>query len=324
VAKCDFLHPGYVTKANAGLEAIGEIAIAVRDDDTFWSDTVVNTDDARESPSQAYWKAIDTPEIAGAAGRLWAFRKPLITQPGVAVTIEIKLVVGDLKLRFSRVPLCSGVVLREARRGLRAIHKRYGVQPTNVPLVQDDSELGALVALRCVQQTCYGGAAHQVLRRYVRESAVPDGVVDDVLSRVVENFVSTYRSGALRKYTRLLGRAMLAAEAAALQRTTPRTRGDLLTINDASADLGVTPRTVYRWLKDRTLEPASRRPYLISVTEVERFLETNRPWTVYKAVMKLRGCSPDAARNWVQRRRAKDFADDEIIIEAKGEVPPIR
>jgi excisionase family DNA binding protein len=117
---------------------------------------------------------------------------------------------------------------------------------------------------------------------------------------------------------------MLAAEAAALQRTTPRTRGDLLTINDASADLGVTPRTVYRWLKDRTLEPASRRPYLISVTEVERFLETNRPWTVYKAVMKLRGCSRDAARNWVQRRRAKDFADVEIIIQAKGEVPPIR
>jgi hypothetical protein len=192
-----------------------------------------------------------------------------------------------------------------------------------VLLVPDDTELRALVALRCFQQDYCAEAAFQELSGYASSVGVPELVMDDVLSRLAERFVTVHRPYALTNYVGVLKRALLAQEAEASRKPVGLAPRGLMTVPEAALECGVPRRTVYHLIKTGVLPVVERRPYRVAVDDLER-VQRDVPGTVYRAVMKLRGCSYDAARNWVQRRRAKDLADDEIIIEAKGEVPPTR
>ncbi len=138
--------------------------------------------------------------------------------------------------------------------------------------------------------------------------------MNDVLNRVVERFVFAV-AGGLPKYVRVVKKAVLAED---WTRTAPKGSRELLTVSEAAREQGLSRRTLYQWIESGILVPAEKTPYRIGRKEVERIREriTAKPRTIYGLVMKLRGCSYDAARVWVGRRRSKGLTDREIIEEA--------
>lgn len=217
---------------------------------------------------------------------------------------------------------------RKLRKARRWLQRFYGID-TPLPLVPDDRELRALVALRCLQQNCYTAAALSELRGYLRKIGVStvDDVKNGVLSRVVEYFVSG-PPDALRRHIKVMNRAVLAEEFHVGRATQKRAGAPLQTVLEAAEDLQVSPRTVYRWLESGTIVPVERTMGLnrvrIALREVERVRDARIAKLVYRGVMGLRDCSYDAARMWVLRRRAKGVPDREIVQEARAFRQPSR
>ena len=114
-------------------------------------------------------------------GSFSAFRRRLGGRPGVRpvyVTIAVRLKMEGLTIEFRRVNP-SGFVGREHRTGLRGLHKRLDAPFSVVPLVEDDAEFQALVALRCVQQNHRAHDAYEVLKGYAPELVNRTGIVGD-------------------------------------------------------------------------------------------------------------------------------------------------
>ncbi|MEX2527043.1 MAG: helix-turn-helix domain-containing protein [Gemmatimonadota bacterium] len=173
-----------------------------------------------------------------------------------------------------------------------------------------DAELRAIVALRCVQAEYQPDAALEALRSYACSVGVSGRYASDAVHHAVMQ-LATFTPGALPAYLRKMGKVR-AGEDTPARSTDP----NLFTVLDAAAELGVTPRTVYRWINSGHIEPADTEPYLFERAELERLQADRRP--VIKAIKSIRMCSYGTARKWVWRRRKGGLSDDEIIQEARS------
>ena len=348
---CPYL--GDVQKPNA-IAGVFDLAFDARDDKALW--------DVHEIGAKSGWRRgtsfrreLETREVGSQVARLYAFCVPLRSRQDRHIIIELKLIVGRLTLRFSpirndarngkrkrrRTRLGTSRQYRKHRKGLRRLHRDLEEPFSDVPLVWDDDELRALVALRCIQQGYHADAALEELRSYARKLRVPVRVVDDVLGRVVEHFVSgppgglpahiwamkravLARDAELRAGTEeLLEDAELRADTVLKARRKSRklilhAGGKLFTVLEAARALRVSRRTLYHWLQHGIIAHAEKAPYQIAQKEVERVRERikAKPGTLYRRLMELWGCSYDAARVRVARRRAKGVPNRKIIEEA--------
>lgn len=359
-------------KANA-LADIFDLAVEARADHALWESEHKGGADPWWRSMKSVWREVETRQIGSEEARMDAFCVPLRSRPGLYIIIELKLIGEGIELRFRPVPhrrhrkrlRASNLgkplarrtrkrsprlraMYRKHRRELRAMHRYFEVPFTVVPLVPDDAELRALVAMRCMQQDYHADAARNELRGYARKMEIPDvrDVIDDVLNRVVQYFVSS-EPGDLGSHIKSLKRVVLAEEAEAHARraaedavahgraaeeaavrgsTAPKARESfpkphesLLTVWEAARKLGVSRRTLYHWIQHGIIVLADKYPYLIAPGEVQRVRDAK---LVYRVVRYLRQCSYDAARVWVGRRRTKGLTDREIIEEAKDHQVP--
>ena len=317
-------------KPNA-LTAIFDLAVEARDDDALWEPVQQSGTKSGLLGTKSVWLEVGTREVGSEVGRFYAFHRPFRYPPGRHIVIALKLIVGRLTLKFSRVQHRSKpqrqkrprsrrltALNRKNWRRLRQAYQHFKSPPSDVPLMRDDAELRALLALRCMQQNYHADAARKELRDYARKLGVPDkdDMMNDVLNRLVELFVFGV-AGGLPKYIRAIKTAVLAEDAEVRPRNAPKGRGELLTVSEAALELGLSRRTVYQWIQQGIVVPAQKSPYRIAMKEVERVRERMaKPGTLYRIVMNRRGCSYDVARLWVGRRLAKGAAVRKIIEEA--------
>jgi hypothetical protein len=343
------------------LAGIFHLAVHARDDKAIWGEHV---DAESDRPAgRPFWRELETRKVGSKVVRSYALCVPLLPRPPRPprhIVIELKLTVGGLTLRLRTIPNDAkhrkrrrtgrGSIdqYRKHRKGLRRLHRRLEEPFSTVPLVSDDDQLRALVALRCMQQEYHAEAALEVLRGYAGMLRVPAHILDDVLSRVVCNFVSG-PPGGLPAYIRNMKRVVLAeeADADAERRNRPKDsheaqegdvpdesplrrrrssehvnlyRGEkLFSVSETAHKLRVSRRTVYDWIKRGVLSPAKKKePLRIAQQELERARELSvaKPRTFYRIVMRERGCTFEAARKWVGRRRAKGLSDRDILVPA--------
>jgi hypothetical protein len=332
-----------VQKANA-LHDLQVLAIELRDNEALWLDPVVAHEErVTRGAGKSRWEEIGTRDIGGEEALICSFRKPMRGQPGVHATLELRLTLGGLVLTFSRLsdpvrgnsspprvlrrrprPSPSTRSLAFNRRqwsALRSLRRRLGAPPSGVLLVPDDAELRALVALRCVQQDHYAGSALRELRGYALALGVPDTVMDDVLGRVVERFVTVHRPRALQKYVGDITWTLQAKKREAKLLTGGSARGEMMTVPEAAHLYGVPRRTMYHWVRTGVLAAAESQPYRVAADDLARVLK-EVPGVTYRKVMELRECNYDAARMWVRRRLDKGISFSEIIKEAEGAYQP--
>jgi hypothetical protein len=224
------------------------------------------------------------------------------------------LCVPDPKQPFERRGRRAARVLREVacRAGFE------GMPRSQVPLVRDNAQLRAALALRCAQQGYRAEEAMQELRRYGRQRGIKeytpwgDRVLDDVLSQTLMN-VEELRPHGLPKYLRKVAKATLARLAE--QRTLP---GELLTAIEAASELSVSRRTIYNWSEQGVLNPAGTNPLMFRWADVVRCRDrrATRLGLIYRLVMERRGVGYHTARAWAKRRLERGMSSKAILEEA--------
>jgi hypothetical protein len=224
------------------------------------------------------------------------------------------LCVPDPKQPFERRGRRRARVLREAacRAGFE------GMPRSQVPLVRDNSELRAALALRCAQQGYRAEEAMQELRRYGRQRGIKeytqwdDPVLDEVLSQTVMN-VEELRPHGLPRYLRIVAKATLAGLA---EQRTPL--GGLLTAIEAASELNVSRRTIYNWSEQGALNPAETNPLMFRWADVDRCRDrrATRLGLIYRLVMERRGVGYHTARAWAKRRLERGMSLKVILEEA--------
>jgi len=164
----------HVQKPNT-LAAIFDLAVEARADHALWESEHEGGAESWWRGMKSVWREVETRKVGSEVARFYAFCRLLTARPGRPgryLILKLKLIVGRLELRFSPVPqskrkrrkgLQSGRIRALNRKNwsrLRSAHRLFKAPYSAVPLVRDDAELRALLALRCMQQNYHADAAY--------------------------------------------------------------------------------------------------------------------------------------------------------------------
>ncbi len=216
---------------------------------------------------------------------------------------------------------------RCALRKFRGSPERRRLLCLHVPLVKDDAQLRALLALRCVQQDYRADAARDEVRRYAQKVGVHGSLLDHVTDEAIRCFLAALPNGLpsyLKESARYQGLATWTKDAslkfAEAGGRVPVPAGERAwTVSLLALELRVSRETIYYWIKQGTARPLEQRPYRFSHEEVERLkkwrIQSKR--ALYTIIMGRMGVTYDAARMRVCRR-VKAGATFKQILEEIG------